>query len=626
MIRGCQWITRGIDTGIADMHVFKQFEYVNRWFGSINTNWSLSGNWTSGLVLQDGGFLEFAEDAVNDLIIDGTSHAVSGITNTTDHIIRIKNGGVLKVLESINEESDSSVGNDVNNSNKNEEDNSDEDDGGFIVGPGDWDDGSEQLRSPKNLNGSITLKNAGNLVVETGGNALSGAFIYPQNELVDATVEFTILSKTPADATKASEFNWQFFGCPFVSLRASSFNNSYVRQYDEGYSENGEGVRRYWSSLNSSSILEPFRGYEIARKEPYSSNYSLQGTLVNENVVYELSHTSDIEEHGYPGQHVLANPYLAALPITNNMFGSGLDQVVYFFNAGSYTQWIGHETTGNDAGQYTAVPARQAEAMDMGYIPSMQGFVITTKPGSNDEDRTFVFDYSTVNKNTVQMRSSRVKPEKAFTKIDLLSDDVVKDCMWLFSDLESTRGYDEGYDGYKMIFNGANSQLYAMEHDGAYQVNTVPDINNTILFFKAEEGIESYTLNFSNTNMNTHYQTMYLVDLKTNIETEIIDGGSYKFMAANIKEAEKRFQIRTERTESEMTTYLIELYQYNNNIALYNGYDKEVSVNFYTVSGELLVHYNLSSLSQMIIPENIFTSGIYLVKVDNNYFNKIVIK
>lgn len=119
------------------------------------------------------------------------------------------------------------------------------------------------------------------------------------------------------------------------------------------------------------------------------------------------------------------------------------------------------------------------------------------------------------------------------------------DQMWIFSNPLCTRDFDNGWDGYKMIASNASVQLYAAETGGNFQVDAVPDFNNTYLAFKASIDTE-YTLSFEYQELELYYQQLYLIDSVANKVINIYTAGTqYTFTATNSDVAIKRFKIVT---------------------------------------------------------------------------------
>jgi len=127
-------------------------------------------------------------------------------------------------------------------------------------------------------------------------------------------------------------------------------------------------------------------------------------------------------------------------------------------------------------------------------IPSMQGVLIRALNSSSDA--TFKTNYnSVVMRNDSVLRApgiNAVTPQElVLIRIDVKSMHY-SDRMWIFSDPACTRGFDNDWDGEKISGPLRSSQLFAMEEDGNYQVNAVPDIHYMVLGFQAGEAVENF--------------------------------------------------------------------------------------------------------------------------------------
>jgi len=119
------------------------------------------------------------------------------------------------------------------------------------------------------------------------------------------------------------------------------------------------------------------------------------------------------------------------------------------------------------------------------------------------------------------------------------------DQMWLVSIPICTNGFDNGWDGYKMIASSASVQLYAAEPAGNFQIDAIPDFNNTYLAFKPGVDTE-YTMTFNNQSLEDQYQQLFLIDSVANKVIDIYTTGTqYTFTAEPSAVAVKRFKIVT---------------------------------------------------------------------------------
>jgi len=321
----------------------------------------------------------------------------------------------------------------------------------------------------------------------------------------------------------------------------------------------------HWVSLTNSYDLVSFKGYEITQNVAVGKTITFQGELETGNyssgalpITYVAP--SDPGNSRFPGQQVLANPYTAAIDIRGITLGSGAEQNIYLYNTGSFASWTTQggsataDSTSSASGQYISVPFDQAGYVKLPrQIPSMQAFLIRplTPTSSN---YNISINYSTVVMKNISMQrvssDGTSSNDKICTLIEVKGEHAA-DRMWLFTDPACTRGFDNGKDGQKISGSALTPQLFAMEADGNYQVNAVPDVHDTELGFQAGQDVED-TLTFTHYNIEKRYAGMYLQDL---VENKIVDitvsGTKYTFMAASTPEPVKRFRIVTRPYEKD---------------------------------------------------------------------------
>ena len=469
-----------------------------------------------------------------------------------------------------------------------------------------------------NVLGTIT-NNAGvsGLIIKSDPDNLlsNGSLIFHNaaGSSVQATVE--MYSK----ASKATNYKWQFFGIPLRTMSPSpTFDGSYVREIFE----TGTNTTEHWLQLTNASTLNSFTGYEITQVSPKTIYF--QGELENSDFSSgKLSYTIGAT---YPGQHLIGNPYTAAIDIKKINFGSTdaaiIDNTVYLYNTGSYADWTntGSGTgSGTSAGQYIAVPILNAGTSGIpAQIPSTQAFL--TRTMSDNVLATVSIPYSaagTIVKNTDLQRVKAVK--NGSMKIDI-NGSRFSDRMWIITNPNCTHNFDNGWDGYKFGGSILSPQLYSIEADGDYQVNTINDINNTELGFHAGED-SIYTLTFTNENLESSYKHIYLIDLLDSTTTEITENGSvYSFVAGSIDSPVKRFKIVTsiEKTKKDKKPDThhkgLKIFCSHKTIIIDNSGGEKGDLMLYdSVFGRLIKKTTFNANGITTIPMNV-RDGLYVAK------------
>ncbi|OQB31099.1 MAG: hypothetical protein BWY08_00675 [Bacteroidetes bacterium ADurb.Bin174] len=453
--------------------------------------------------------------------------------------------------------------------------------------------------------GKVTVTPANQLDVKTtiSNTHVDRLHIKASSENPNGTLIFQNLASNPVSATvemysmayidsilpdgDTDKLNWQYFGIPLRTLVAApTFGGAYVRKFNETSGEYSK-----WEELAGTDTLVSFRGYEVV--QPEAKTYVFQGILENGDITVPLS--KSVVDY-YSGQHVLANPYTAAIKVSDMTFGSNTEATVYIYHSGSYADWNvdkTHGRLGTGRGQYLAVPKNTAGEILPGGIPSMQGFVVRATANSG----SVTIPYSSHTRN---VSAQRVKSQEDCVLPHLtvqLHGNNTMDQVWLFHEPSSSKFFDNGWDGYKIInSNSASAAIYANEPAGDLQVNTINDFSNINLHFK--EGIdEAYTIKIINKNVGELYPSLYLIDLYENKVTAIqSDTTYYSFTKGYANKSNNRFRITTNSEFDIVSNQLIHIYstdQYH--VVVQNLTEKNGHCAVYDISGRLLQQHVLQA-------------------------------
>lgn len=517
---------------------------ANFWVGGISSNWGTAANWSAGFVPIAGDNVIFASttnaynsDAVRELVLD-QDRTIGSLINATNMRLVIPAGKSLTVNNTITVTSNSP-------------------------------DQIYIYSSTSGPNGSLTFKNG------------STSPVY-------ATVEmYSVGRKSPTADPLGYFYKWQYFGIPLNTVKTSpTCDNSFVRRWDE----TGTAINNHWISVNNTYVLQPFYGYEITQNVPVGKTLYFQGQLVNWDWTSpQLAKTTTAL---FPGMHIFANPYTAAIDIKKLVFGSDMDKSVYLYTTGSFGSWFNNTTFGNSEGQYiVSTPTIAGNLGVESQIPSMQAMFVSVNTASANAYLTI--PYNSVVKNTARQRiigtDSVSDYEKTGIRIDVqgVTDG---DRVWIFADTACTRSFDNGWDGKKMFGNTFAPKLYAVEAEGDYQIDCVNDINNTVLSFINGKDQE-YTMTFTSAYINRMYQSVYLLDVIENRTVEITDSGTtYTFRSDSTTDGQKRFRIiaRNHTTDSAENEYKLKVYSSGDIICVENLTNQNGELYLFDQMGHLL--------------------------------------
>ncbi len=441
---------------------------------------------------------------------------------------------------------------------------------------------------------TIANTDANRLIVKakssTADTTKNGTLIFHNTSAnpVYATVEMFSKSNYDLSRPANNRYNWQFFGIPVEAIPANpTFYGAYVRIRVE----NSTDPTKHWVSLTNSSQVTPFQGYQICYATPRKVWFS--GKLVNRD--YNSGQLAKTTGALYPGQHLLANPYTAAIDIKKIEFGSDMEKTVYLYNTGSFDDWEKNTSKqGGSPGQYFQIPQDKA-GVDLfsSQVPSMSSMLVQVQ--STALDASVKISYNAVKmQNTEPQRVKREGAETSehiYTRIDLESKSSI-DRLWVFADEKLSRKFDNGHDGYKQHISSI-PQIYAMEQDGNYQINSVDDLNNTTIAFHPGEDTD-YQLIFNNHNLEKRYSKLLLFDLaKEKVMDVTADASVYNFTADSKLDSVTRFKLITEKIQTpDVDPSKVGFYTDNNNLHIYN-YGNTGNVMIYDISGRLLFQRHL---------------------------------
>ena len=544
---------------------------TNYWYGYIDTDWAKARNWTGNYVPLPGDDVEYAtvantdSVAINDLWLD-KNRTIGSLINATTKALIIPAAKGLK----------------VNN---------------YAITDGN-PNRIDILSSSTLSNGSLN-------------------FVRPtQNTAVNATVEMYSRASWDLAQPVNSKYKWQYFGIPVTTVKAMpTFMGSYVRKWYE----TGTNITNHWIQLAGDSILQPFYGYEICQAAP--TTIVFQGTLVTSN--FSTGQMAITPTALYPGQHVYANSYTAGISIKDIDYGSDTESTAYLYNTGTYNQWLpdGGHTSGQGTGQYIAVPKNLAGTTGLpAQVASMQSILIKALlPTSNATfgiryTSTIVDNDSAIHRIKGTFNNTFENTDKVTTIIDVTGSKS-SDRLWLVTQPGCSNTFNNGWDGSKFIGSALSPQIYAIEPDGIYQVNTVADINDTEIGFQVGEDTE-YTMTFTHTNIKSNYAGIYIVDLLENRTIDVTESGStYTFTASSSTQVEKRFKIVARHYEENApdTESQVKVFSSNGNIFVQNLDNTNGDIMIFDIAGHYLEKVPL-------VPNGIITlsgivPGAYVAKV-----------
>ncbi len=605
------------------------------WIGTVSENMGDPNNWDDKAAPEEGGNVEFATtdnhtgEALRDMRVDGPNRIIGNLINNSSKKTIIDTDISLTVQ-------------------------------GTVTGSETMDKAYKiEIRSAENKpNGTLILAGQAPAVpvygtVQMYSRAKKGA-------------SQTWVDNIEGSPTHGKEFTtsyqWQHFGIPVESVTANDFlYKAYARRYDETYNGDNTKFFQKWRSVTTYETMTAFTGYEITQETP--ATYVAQGKLNfgDKNLVLTrrapavtgASNPDQKINHWGLGQNIFGNSYTASIQIDKIVFPTEVEKTVYIYNTGSFAEWANNSTTSDATdipGAYLAIPQNVAPAIFFNRIPSMQGFMLkfteaATIYGGTDAVVTLKYNNGGVERNG-RPQKSPVASEYAEESNDTveanneigymrvgLQGETSADIMWIIEMPNTTDGFDNGYDGYKMMSMTSSATIFTDSKDGQLQVSTSHSVLNKPFSFRSNSAGE-YKLTLVKSNLG-HYNNLHLVDMVADKYVSLNnDSTVYVFTSDNVDKIEKRFMIVNESptTGVDITDnpYLESLDAYmsdNHTLVVNNMTTLTGTVSILDVSGRTVLSRDMhQGFSQ--IPVSL-TSGVYMISLQtakNTKMVKVIIK
>lgn len=515
------------------------------------------------------------------------------------------------------------------------------------------------------------------LWIRSAADKASGSLIFnnTSDNPVPATIEkYSKAFKTAEPDASGNFYKWQYFGIPLQGLATASptFDGSFVRKYNPAGRINvgtmGSPVyRSQWIPLTNDSSLTPFTGYQITQNS--ARMITFRGNLENSDYLRDANDPLIYyPEAAFPGQYIFANPYTAAIDISQLSFGPATEATVYLYNSGSYGDWSSTEPTtggnegetlGENPGQYVAIPKEVATATTpaglIRQIPSMQGFLVKKLVDDTSDASGFTLEivYNTVatNNNTLQrtqplaidpsvklsgsragaqrrvpLDNSKKELQLPYTLIDVKGR-TLGDRLWLFTHATCSNRFDNGWDGEKLSSNRAAPRIFALMPDRDYQVHTTNTIHTTPIGFVPGDDTQ-YELIISHHDgaAERYPEGIFLEDLTNGSLTDISANNSRYRFTSRETDPVKRFRIRI-GGESGINDEAEEVLAYalHNEIVLSNFSSADQLVTLYDAMGRS----KLSAVSPKGVRKRMpvqLPAGVYVAQFSSGKSFKLILK
>lgn len=385
----------------------------------------------------------------------------------------------------------------------------------------------------KTTNGeTYSATEANDIIINSDATHGLGALVIGTHDGTNqATVNFTTLSNgTSEDNTSIA----QYVGTPFNDETNILHNwyNSWVYGIDH------PGGIIGWERVNEGQGMAPFKGYCIFSADGTHHNYWQQGTLVaSENqTISGLNWQSDEGTANPNNENLLANSWMAPIKISTMEASdfTNTEATIYIFNSTSASAYT---SLASNYSSYT--PGTAGEAI----IPSMQSFSVFTNAAGGS---SVTLDYNKIvyqpaisgtvpGPNRAPLREAAEEANKL--RLFVHAESGYGDLLYMWERSDFSEEFENGWDGHKLFGESVAPQLFAFSPDGDLAINCIPTFEGIQMGFKAGEQDNSYTLTFE---YSDEAQPLYLLDIQTNIYTQITSATSYSFTTTDT-EVHNRF-------------------------------------------------------------------------------------
>lgn len=445
-------------------------------------------------------------------------------------------------------------------------------------------------------------------------SAFAADATHPEGYEIPATVEYySIASGAPDNC----QYQWMASPVQNIPQAEVPFAGAWVYGWDTD-------THTWGNYLRNGDSMTAFDAYCFTQRTGGKNTYKIQGKLVNiQTDTIALSYNATLSA-ARQGINVIGNSWTAPINIrgwTEADF-KNCEASIILFNTGFDPAGTGTQVANgtNLAGQYSTIPVNTASNMDVRYqvIPVMQAFQVNaTSAGAKltmDYDRLVRTDK--VNRQPMHIQGRRNAEGTESTDLEGITTTLriyVKgerygDQVYIFRNADCTAGYDNGWDGHKILGAAAALQLFVESEGERYAVSTQPELAGTRLaFFKGED--DTYTMEFDYNGE----ETLYLYDSNTDRYTPVFTGSTYFFRSETTK-LEHRFLLTDNRPEepSGPTTGIVEVDIEDNSLILSNTTQDPVTLSIFDAAGRLCYQQTLHTPLATIPVPNL--PGVYMVE------------
>lgn len=426
-------------------------------------------------------------------------------------------------------------------------------------------------------------------------------------ELPATVAYYSIASGAPTNC------QWQWMTTPIHDLQG-------VEQYFYGawlYEWSNE-VHQWNKYLRNGDSMRPFNGYSLTQKTS-GTTYTIAGNLVYAQDTTIALHYNNANTDGC---NLIGNSWTAPINIAGfeESDFKNCEASIILFNTGLDPEGKGSvsgSANNTTAGQYVSVPVNAASSLakEIQVIPAMQTFQVNaTGEGASVRLRynSLVRTYSSEGINRQPMRvaaRNNYEGEGITDRLHIRVDgERFSDHVYLFRNADCTYGFDNGWDGTKMLGDERAVQLFAEQGENQWAVSTQPSLAGTQLgFYRGEDA--TYTMHFDYEGS----EVLYLYDSETQRYTLIESGATYTFSSLTY-DLEHRFLLTDYNPETPEgpTTGITHITVSGDQLSISHTGSEPLTISVYDAAGHTCLRLQTNApLTTIPLPD---TQGVYLIE------------
>lgn len=455
-------------------------------------------------------------------------------------------------------------------------------------------------------NGKVFIIEPGKQVTASGGTVLNGEDGLLLKSDASGSASFIDHGITGSGSARVERYltadAWHYISSPISNATASVFTGDYLKTSDPSTTTGWGG----WI-IDTSAPLQVMRGYACWKP---SGNQVFEAFTGNLNTGDQTFTVTNNGSGTFAGWHLVGNPYPSAVDLSAGIMWGPFEHSAYFWNQ-SHTN-IDPYTGG---GNYDVYPQYGGWGTHNQYVPSMQGFFIHNPSGNGS--------FSIPNSARVHSGSAFLKRAGLMVNglIISVSGNVngYEDKIAIQFNPEATRGYDPGYDAYKLWGLKEAPQLYTRIGDTNVTCNSLPfDKKNMAVGMGFICGVNGqYTLKADSMGTFASEINILLEDLKMGTTQDLRLYGSYTFMYDTLDDANRfvlHFSNPSFGVDDLKKIKQVEIYSFGNAIYVKSeGKDPE-TIYVYDLARRLLFSGELLKQALNRLTPNV-AEGYYFVRV-----------